>query len=302
MSGELLSGPDGVRALLDTSGAVFTVRDVINAVGPDTLKFLQSQLSQDLNPLAVGRSTWSFLLQPTGKLVGFMRVTRTADDAFRLDADPGAGAVIAAALKRFLIRTKCTLDLVESAPVWSVRGAQTVGAVLPHEAVPAFPSMPGFDVFAESAPSDVPQVAEACLNYARISSGTPMYPYELNESTIPNATGLVGLAVSFAKGCYVGQELVERIDSRGAQTPRVLRRLVFDAVSDRDAVALVGGADVFHDGTVRGVLTSAAAEPSSDVLPMTRVVALGYVHRDTEPGSAVRVGDAVGVVSALGDW
>lgn len=301
MSGRVLTGEQGVHALTDSCGAVAVTRDVIVADGPDTLKFLQSQLSQDLSELAIGDATWSFLLQPTGKLIGFMRVTRTHEATFRLDADPGTGSGMEAALRRFLIRTKCVLTLVESSPVWALRGPDAA-EFAPDGAVPAFPAMSGVDVFVDALSSDVPMVDPECLSYVRIASGVPMFPYELNDSTIPNATGLVGLAVSFSKGCYVGQELVERIDSRGAMTPRVLRRIQFDGVELSVAELISVGAELTHDGSVRGTITSVASLPDGADPTTATVVALGYLHRDTEPGSSVNCGPSTGVVRTLGEW
>ena len=127
-----------------------------------------------------------------------------------------------------------------------------------------------------------------------------MWPNELTGSTIPNATGLVAIAVSFTKGCYVGQELVERIDSRGASTPRVLRRIVFPSavptvpLSGGAAGELVVGAELCNAHGVRGAITSVAVHPDTSA-----AVALGYVHRDVDVGSPLAVASVAGVVAAL---
>ena len=302
MSAAVLYGAEGVLALTNSVGAVLMARDVIVAEGPDTLKFLQSQVSQDLGGLEVGASTWSFLLQPTGKLVGFLRVTRVAPDTYRLDADRGAGAGIESALRRFLIRTKCVISLTESSPMWAVRGPDALLHGAPVGSVRGLPVLAGFDLFSDQLPFDAPMVDPLCFEYVRISSGIPMWPYELNESTIPNATGLVGLAVSFSKGCYVGQELVERIDSRGATTPRVLRRVGFDEVVDASLADLVPGAELFSGGVARGVLTSASEMPARPDGGPVAVAAMAYVHRDIGPGSSVECAGVRGIVSALGEW
>ncbi len=299
MNGNLsiLSGTEGVRTLTETVGAVAVVRDVLTAVGADSAKFLQSQLSQDISGLEIGASTWSFLLQPTGKLVGFFRVTRTADDAFRLDGDAGIGEGIETALRRFLIRTKCTISLAVCQPMWAVRGPNSSATAM-NGGVSCFPTLQGFDVFDGELPNGVMEVAPECLEYVRISAGVPMWPYELNEATIPNATGFVSLGVSFSKGCYVGQELVERIDSRGTITPRLLRRVRFDAPGT-DLTKISVGSDIFHltatSETAKGVVTSRATDPFSG-----DVVVLAYIHRGIDEGSNVHVGSSVGVVSGVG--
>ena len=302
MSAAVLYGAEGVLALTNSVGAVLMARDVIVAEGPDTLKFLQSQVSQDLGGLEIGMTTWTFLLQPTGKLVGFLRVTRIAADAYRLDADIGAGAGVESALRRFLIRTKCVISLTESSPMWAVRGPDALVHDAPEGSLPGLAALPGFDLFSDELLFDAPTVDPLCFEYVRISSGIPMWPYEFNESTIPNATGLVGLAVSFSKGCYVGQELVERIDSRGAMTPRVLRRVRFNEVADGAVEDFIPGAELSSGGAVRGVLTSACEEPARSGGGPTAVAAMAYVHRDIGPGSSVECAGFSGTVSALGEW
>lgn len=300
MSTEPLSGHRGLTVLRDEAGLVEVLRDVIVAEGPDALKFLQSQLSQDLTTLGEGTATWSFLLQPAGKLVGFVRVVRTGSESYRIDGDPGVGSGIEAALRRFLIRTKCTLALTENVPMVAVRGPGSLPLRASVGAVDdCFPSMTGFDVFADNVVErirDLSVVAPECYEYLRIASGVPMWPYDLTESTIPNATGLISIAVSFTKGCYVGQELVERIDSRGAATPRSLRRIHFKSSEAVSPLDFAVGAEVFDTSGSKGSLTSVAS------IDNKAGVALAYLHRDVAIGAVVTLGSSTGVagmVSAL---
>jgi folate-binding protein YgfZ len=103
---------------------------------------------------------------------------------------------------------------------------------------------------------------------ARIEAGWPAMGTELTERTIPAETGLVDRAVSFTKGCFTGQELVARIDSRGGNVPRHLRGVRFPDDSTPPAV----GADVVVGDKTVGTITSVAG---------TR--ALAYIGRDVEP-------------------
>ena len=98
--------------------------------------------------------------------------------------------------------------------------------------------------------------------------------HELDESVIPGEAGqwLVDASVSFTKGCYTGQELVARVDSRGNNTPRRLHGLVLST-----NVLPPVGAEVVVDGEVRGTLTSVG-----ESLDLRAPVALGYVHRSVE--------------------
>ncbi|NMD24055.1 MAG: hypothetical protein GYA65_07725, partial [Actinobacteria bacterium] len=101
-------------------------RDVVLVTGPDAFTYLQSQLSQELRPLQVGQSVWSFVLQPTGKVDVLLRVWRTADDTFVLDTDDGFGEALVARLNRFKIRVKAEISVLD----WqclAVRGADLAG-------------------------------------------------------------------------------------------------------------------------------------------------------------------------------
>src|SRR4029079_16799682 len=94
----------------------------------------------------------------------------------------------------------------------------------------------------------------AALDAARIEAGWPAMGAEITDQTIPGELGAVVIAaVSFTKGCYPGQELVERMDSRGASAPRQLRRL-----ASADGSPLASGAAVTVDGRDVGRVTSAA--------------------------------------------
>ena len=96
--------------------------------GPDAISFLQGQLSQDVEQLAVGASAPSFLLQPTGKVDAWLRVTRTADDEVVLDVEPGFGEAVQARLRRFLLRTKAELEPAR----WSGVALRGPGAAWPR--------------------------------------------------------------------------------------------------------------------------------------------------------------------------
>ena len=110
--------------------------------------------------------------------------------------------------------------------------------------------------------------------------------HELDESTIPAEVGpwVIERSVSFTKGCFVGQELVARIDSRGGNVPRHLRGVVLGA-----NVLPPVGAELVVDGEVRGTLTSVG-----ESLDLRAPIALALVHRSVEPPGRGR--------STLGRW
>jgi len=199
-------------------------RDVVKVRGADAATYLQSQLSQDIRPLAVGDSVWSFLLQPTGRVDVLLRVWRTADDEFVLDTDAGFGEAMVARLQRFRIRVKVDIERLPWRCI-AVRGGTVDGGLVAWGG--------GNDIVGEnpSPPMGVREGTSEELLSARIGAVWPAMGSEIVPGeTIPAETGITDVAVNFRKGCYPGQELVERMDSRAATAPRALRRLSADEV------------------------------------------------------------------------
>jgi folate-binding protein YgfZ len=207
-------------------------RDVITATGKDARTFLHSQLSNDIAALKPGAVTHAFILDPSGKLNAFFRVRCMADDHFVLDVDAGCGAAALARLNKFKIRVQCDFALSTEAVV-AVRGLAADSALLAlPSAVPAWRSGDGaVDIFA--AQPDAPTAGIAAIRMGthheyhaeRVRCAWPIFGIDITDTSLPAETGLVDVAVSFTKGCYPGQELVERMDSRGSTAPRMLMRL-----------------------------------------------------------------------------
>jgi tRNA-modifying protein YgfZ len=265
---------------------VWLDRDVIEVTGPESGSFLQGQLSQDTDGLDVGGSAWSWVLAPTGKVDALVRITRAAEDRWLLDTDRGWGDALLSRLNRFKLRTKAELASVP----WKVLGLRGEG-VATHAGtgradaggavVAAWPGVPGVDVLGASVevPEGFELIDAAAYEAIRIASGIPRMGAELTDKTIPAETGLIDLTVSFTKGCYTGQELVARIDSRGGHVPRHLRGLAM-------AEGVEPGTDLESEGKVVGTVTSAAAGPDG------RWVGLGYVRRGSDPPLTVAVSGA----------
>jgi tRNA-modifying protein YgfZ len=285
--------PGAAIDLRTTLGWFPEPRDAVRVAGPDAIAYLQGQLSQDIEALAVGSSARSFVLQPAGKVDAWVRVTRTGDDEVVLDVDGGHGDALIARLRRFLLRTKADVDPLDWRSV-ALRGpgaAAAVPAATGEDAVAApagWPGVDGMDLLGRSVgpPVGVPEADPSSYAALRIRSGVPLMGAELTDATIPAEAGqwVIDASVSFTKGCFTGQELVARIDSRGGHVPRRLRGLVAGA----GGVPPVGAA-VVVDGAEVGTVTSAAAAPGTG-----RAVALAYVRRGVTPPAAaeVRSGDA----------
>jgi folate-binding protein YgfZ len=256
-------------------------RDVVHARGEDTIAFLQGQLSQDVAAIPVGGSAWSLLLQPTGKVDAWLRVARLADDEVQLDVDAGFGQVVVDRLKRFLLRTKCELDLQEAVNVVAVRRASGDGLVI------AWPGVDGYDIVGD-APAGGPPHDQDAYERTRIACGVPAMGRELTADTIPAEAGqwLIDASVSFTKGCYTGQELVARIDSRGGRVPKPVRVIVVEGRAEVGDEVIVDGAPVGH-------LTSAVASEDG-----ASTLALAPVARSVEPPAAAQVAGSAARVLA----
>jgi folate-binding protein YgfZ len=220
-------------------------RDFVRVSGPDAQAFLQGQLSQDVDTLQPGSTRLSFLLQPGGKVDAFVRVSCIAQEAYLLDVDSGWGDAVVDRLQRFKLRTK--------ADIARVGGGQCIAEL--HDGVVVEEIIDDIDV--EGVPGDLEE-----YEVLRIKAGMPAMGHEIDDSTIPASLGqpVMEAAVSFTKGCYTGQELVARMDSREASAPTKLVGFVGAAAA---------GDPVHVDGREVGRITSAA-----------RGVALALVRRD----------------------
>jgi folate-binding protein YgfZ len=278
------------EALRDDVGFVDrSDRALVTVTGPDAVSFLQSIVSQDIAELAPGNSVHTLLLTPQGKLDTDIRLVRAADDEIWLDAEPGAGAQLAESLTRFRIRVKA--DIAERTDAFgchSVRGPRATAfepTARDTGGVHVVPAGTGFDVL---GPADVVAGVRDALRAAgarecsdeayealRIEEGVPRQGLDLDEKTIPQEAFLERDAVSFTKGCFLGQELVCRIDSRG-HVNRFLRRLEL-----LDGPRPPRGAEVVSNDKAVGSVTSVT--PGDD-LPW---LGLGYVRREIEPPAEV---------------
>jgi tRNA-modifying protein YgfZ len=266
-------------------------RDAVRVAGPEATAYLQGQLSQDVEGLQVGASARSFVLQPTGKVDAWVRVTRAADDEYLLDVDGGNQDAVLNRLRRFLLRTKAEIEPLD----WrclAFRGAGADRAAADAEVdaelrLPAgWPGVEGVDLLgpevAWPAGASSATVSTDCDLYEalRISAGVPVMGAELTDKTIPAEAGqwVIDASVSFTKGCFTGQELVARIDSRGGNVPRQLRGLLVHgaAVPPTGAILRVDGADV---GAVTSSIAPGAAAAGGAAGVPTGPVALAYVRR-----------------------
>jgi len=272
-------------------GVIPVARDVVRVSGRDAVEYLQGQCSQDVVALEIGTSADALLLTPQGKLDALVRVTRAGDDDLYVDVDAGYGAAVIARLGRFKLRVQADIELVDWRIV-ALRGPESAAVlddvtpsgtsfVVPY----AWGGVTGVDLL--GADPQVPSLVRRCGPEAwetlRVEAGIPAMGTELDERTIAAEAGLLERCVSFTKGCYTGQELVARLDARGNKVARRLRAVVIDEARDADLAVRPGAVVSVGDRAV-GRLTSVAWSPA-----LGREIALGYLHRDVEPPSAVNV-------------
>lgn len=247
-------------------------RDGVLVEGPDSLSWLQGQLTQDISDMADGESRLTLVLSPQGKVDSYGRVTALTPERFLLDVEAGYGASLLERLSRFKLRVKATLQ-----PVEMTCEEHTVG---------------GFDALGPPVMGGEPVGGgrEEVFEAARIAAGVPRLGRELTDKTIPQEAGeeFVARTVSFTKGCYTGQELVARIDARGSNVPRRIRLL------RGTGPAPAPGDAVLNNGDDVGTVTSSAAEGDGGF------VALALLRRAVlESGTlALEVSTANGVLEA----
>jgi len=248
-------------------------KDLVWFRGVDTIKFLNDLISQEIADLAPGSVTRSLLLGPRGKLDHILWVLR-GDNEVGLITDSGRGAELAATLGRYRIRVKVDID--EPLSGWLILGDFEMDAGRwRSEDGRVVADMPWHGprmTLTTGEKPDLTHATEEEMNRIRVEAAEPQFGVDVDDSTIPQESGLVPETVDFDKGCYLGQELVARIDSRG-HVNRHLRRLEIG-----DAGAEIG-AEILSGDRAVGTLTSVAGD-----------LGLALVRREVEPGTAVKVG------------
>lgn len=217
-----------------------------------------------------GDTRRSMLLAPQGK-IEFLLWVLAEDERIGLMTDPGRGEALASALSRYRIRVDVEVN-VETKPCWLVVGEWS-----------------GYDVSWSTTPRrlvvgdrpDLPDGERGHYESLRIKAGEPAWGLDVGEGAIPQESGLVGLTVDFDKGCFLGQELVARIDSRGGQAPRRLMAVESDHDLTPDAVIVIGDEEV-------GLVTSAVGGNG-----------LAMVKRGTQSNTPVNAGDVEAIVRDL---
>jgi folate-binding protein YgfZ len=269
---------EGYQAVQASGGVVRrTDRGVLAVSGSDRAAWLQGLLTNDVESLKEGETRYAAYLTPQGRMISDMNVLERGGRML-LDVP----APLAASLREKLDG----LIFAEDVAIADVSAAQFVWTVISDRGLE--------DIVAESLPDEYASLTEVNLDtfeVIRIERGVPRFLVDMDEDTIPLEAGIEDRAISFTKGCYVGQEIIVRVTHRGGG--RVAKKLVrWTGDPSASVVPLKDSRIMSFDpstslgaGKEIGRVTSAAFSPATN-----RVVGLSYVKRDfAERGTDVTV-------------
>ena len=253
---------------LRTTGAVVrrTDRGVLSVTGADRATWLQGLVTNDVLALADGQSCYAAYLTPHGRMITDMNILARGDRLL-LDVPRPLAASLRDRLDGLVFAEDVQVaDVSESMQVVELY----VGSGIPRSISIAPTAEPLSGDFANH-----PEANLDTLEVFRIEHGVPKFLVDMNEDTIPLEAGIEDRAISFTKGCYVGQEIIVRVTHRGGG--RVAKRLVRLRWSSWNYVegATQFRGQLFAGDREVGRVTSAAFSPGEDA-----VLGLGYVHRD----------------------
>ncbi|HEY1356265.1 MAG TPA: glycine cleavage T C-terminal barrel domain-containing protein [Solirubrobacterales bacterium] len=286
-------------------------RGKILVSGPDATEYLQGQLTNDVEALAEDEGCYAALLDRKGHLQSDLRVLRLSNGIW-LDLEPGPSPTVLSHLRTYSIGREVEIEDVTEA--WAIlsligpRAAELAGleGIGPEHSqrhrrwegveVLGVATALGVDLIARAEDSGplrelalaagAVEVGEQAAEIVRIESGTPRFGAEMSTETMPAEAGIVDAAVSFTKGCYIGQEPVARLHYKGRPN-RHLRGLELSGPAEPGAELRLGERAVGSIG-------------SSCVSPARGPIALAVVRREAEPGAELAVGEA-GVTARVVD-
>ncbi|HMF96443.1 MAG TPA: glycine cleavage T C-terminal barrel domain-containing protein [Vicinamibacterales bacterium] len=296
--------------------------------GTERAPYLQGLLTNDMS-LPPGRGCYAAYLTAQGRMIADLYVYELGD-VMLVMMDGGVKDAVMTKLDQFIFSEDVQLgDVTGTFAQVAVIGpgaADAVAAVLTGLSAAVLTALPehgnlrvewsggaaivtritdtgepGFDLYIERsqvgllrsklAAAEVPEMDDRSAETLRIETGIPRFHRDMDEETIPLEAGIESRAISFTKGCYVGQEVIIRVLHRGHG--RVVRKLVGVVVDSNEAPA--PGARIVASGREIGGITSSTISPA-----LQRPIALGYVHRDfIAPGTRVTIEGVPAEVTTL---
>ena len=308
-------------ALRQGAGIVsLTWRKRLKLTGADRVRWLNGMVTNNVRDLAPGHGVYAFFLNPQGKIQADMYCFNRGDDLL-IETDASQVEGLRAAFDKFIIMDEVEVADAENVTKLLVAGpksAEMIGRALgsdaqttsplesraaSHNGVPITvvrlddPVTPQFellvpneqaaDLWKEVTSAGAVPVGFEAVEMLRIWSGRPRFGQDIRERDLPQETGQ-DRALHFNKGCYVGQEIVERIRSRGA-VHRIFAGFAFEPTLPEV------GSKIMVDGKEAGEITSAAHLPGDEDVPL---IGLGYIRREfSKPETVVHAGEATGRVA-----
>jgi len=271
--------------------------------GEDRARLLHAMTTNRIEGLRPGEGCYAFFLNAQGRILGDANLL-SAEDHILIDTEPETADALAAHLDRHIIADDVTLEDARGAycaiAVEGPRAAEALaglGASVPSSpfvycsweadivAALSATGQPGLrilapanektDLIARIESAGIAAASPEAVHVVRLENGRPRYGEDITDANLVQETQ-IAKAISYDKGCYLGQEIVERVRARG-HVNRLLVRLEVEGGG-----APTPGAALLSDATQMGNITSAAYSPALD-----RIVALGYVRADFAKKGAV---------------
>jgi folate-binding protein YgfZ len=278
-------------------------RGKLLVTGPEAAEYLQGQLTSDVEALGPGEGQYSALLDRKGHMQADMRVLRPGESPeIWIDTEPEAIEAARRHLQMYKIGREVEVaDVGPDRAILSLVGPRAAeisgGPALPENVCAkvavagaetiAVGTALGIDLILEVAEAErvrgavleggAVKVTAAAVEILRLESGTPRFGAEMGAETMPAEAGIVERAVSFTKGCYIGQETVARLHYKGKPN-RHLRGLRLSAPASPGEALHLGEKEV---GTLGGAAVSPALGP----------IGLAILRREAEPGDELVVGE-----------
>lgn len=271
-------------ALIDLSA-----RELVRITGEDRLRFLQGMVTNDVERLPVGQALYAAMLTPKGAMVCDARLLRREGELL-LDLEPGLGARARGFLGQYLVSEEAELfEASGELGLFSLLGprageawGQVAKKVEAVELPSLLPGVPGLDLlipraslahlFQELLAVGVRPAGFDTFEVLRVEAQVPRFGQDMDENTIPLEAGLER-AISYQKGCYIGQEVIARVSFRG-HLNRKLVLLELSFPTGKGETEARPGSELFAGGKKVGWLTSVVRSPRTGSM-----LALGYLQK-----------------------
>jgi len=280
---------NGYRALRETVACIdLSARGRIKVTGEDRARLLHAMTTNHVSGLKPGESCYAFFLNAQGRILADATIL-CLDDHFLLDVEPELREFLIEHLDRYIIADDVVLeDVTAITSEHSLEGPQAPLGSGPATVRASTTGEPGIRIFGASTTPEAPLATPEDVYIVRHENFFPRFGDDFTSAHLPQETGITD-ALHFSKGCYLGQEIVERVRSRGH-----VNRILMGFRMEGEAPVGKGAKVTLEDNEV-GEITSAAYSPVRDA-----TFAMGYIRVvAAKPGAVVQVAGRAAQVSAI---